>query len=277
RDGQAGGGTCEDSSVRAQAPAGADGGGRAGADEDQPFCKNLHCVRRNRAAFTDSTVGGAGHTLKGRGGFCKNFQSATAPGAAPGSGPRPPGPESTRTAGAMARVAAVVSTAEPVSTVHSSHSRALPASPSTGTATSPLRCQSREASRLGGLIVSGQVGKGIPSVVSRSPTRWASAPTATAAGSQNEVSGAVTATSRPATRPATQGSSRPSTVFSARVPSAHRIVISSAAPASISPSTGTRTCQSSPFTNAARAVNATTASSVWVAPRCPAARLTARE
>src|SRR5699024_9132525 len=108
-------------------------------------------------------------------------------------------------ASAQGRIVATAATATyRVSATHRAHSRALPALPRIGTATSPLACHSGEEERLEGFSTSGQVGKGIPSVVTRSPSRCTSAPSPIAAGSQIEASGATMPTSSPAPIPISQ-------------------------------------------------------------------------
>src|SRR5699024_1423729 len=150
---------------------------------------------------------------------------------------------------------------------HRAHSWVPPALPRIGTATSPSACHSGEEARSEGFSTSGQVGKGIPSVVSRSPSRCTSAPSPIAAGSQIDASGARKPTSSPAPAPISQGAREPVVSFSARTAKAHSTATTAVVAISTCPTTGACTAQSRRATKTPASVKTATASRVWVAPR----------
>src|SRR5699024_867351 len=154
-----------------------------------------------------------------------------------------------------------------VSTLHRTHSRALPALPRIGTATLPSACQSADSACLEGFSTSGQVGKGIPSVVARSPSRCTSVPRPIATGSQAVASGAARPVSGAHARPMIQGISEPRTSFIARTAKAHSTVTTAIVPSWTWPTTGACQLQFRPATSPPSTVKTATASRVWVAPR----------
>ncbi len=136
---------------------------------------------------------------------------------------------------------------------------------------SPLRCQRSEAILFGGLQDERPGGgRGIPSVVRRSPTRWVRQPTATAAGSQKAVSGAMTAITRAAMMPTIQGSTGAVDHLQRTGPDGAHGSHQQGGPGLDLAEHGKAQVQSTVFTSIAIPVNTATARSVWVAPRCPA-------
>src|SRR5699024_5014195 len=73
-------------------------------------------------------------------------------------------------------------------------------------------------------------GEGIPSVVTRSPSRCTSAPRPIATGNQAEVSGAAMPVRSPAVSPTIQGIREPRTTFIARTANAHSTVTMTTGP-----------------------------------------------
>src|SRR5699024_1197268 len=131
-----------------------------------------------------------------------------------------------------------------LSAAHRAHSRVLPALPRIGTATSPSACHSGEEERSEGFSTSGQVGKGIPSVVRRSPSRCTSAPSPIGAGSQIGHSGARKPANSPAPTPISQRDNGLTGSLSACTAKAHSPVTKAVEAISTCPNTGACTAQS---------------------------------